>query len=302
MKWKVLQKGYRSWLLLERGLSKDTIKAYTSDIQYLSDYFQNINNKAPEDITRDHLELFLASLSDFNLSIATQARMISALRSFFGYLVIENHIQENPAKLIDMPSKGRHLPDVLSVEDVKLIIASIDLSTTNGERDKAILETLYGCGLRVSELTNLKISDIFFDQEFIRVIGKGDKERLVPIGRNASEQIKRYIFQVRTHQKIAPGYGDIVFLNRMGKRLSRISIFNIVKKHTELSGVKKSVSPHSFRHSFASHLIEGGADLRSVQQMLGHASITTTEIYTHVSNRYLRDAIMQYHPMENKKI
>lgn len=298
MKWEVLKKGYRSWLLLERGLSKQSISAYTSDIQYLIDYTSTTKFNNPEDITREYLEKFLASLEDHELSTATQSRMISALRSFFGYLVLENFLQENPALLIEMPTKGRHLPDVLSVEEVYTIIKSIDLSTPNGERDKAILETLYGCGLRVSELTALKISDIFFEEEFIRVIGKGDKERLVPLGRSASGQLKRYILEVRCHQKIASGYEDYVFLNRLGKTLSRVSIFNIVKHYTELGGIKKNVSPHSFRHSFASHLIEGGADLRAVQQMLGHASITTTEIYTHVSNRYLRDAIMQYHPLE----
>jgi len=302
MKWEELQKGYRVWLMLEKGLSKLTIKAYITNIQSFILYACNSGISNPQKISRKDLEEYLANLNELSLSVATQSRIISALRSFFNYLLIENEVESNPAMLLDLPARGVNLPDVLSVEEVFEIIAAIDLSKPNGERDKAILETLYGCGLRVSELINLKISDIFFREEFLRITGKGDKERLVPMGKNAGNQLQRYITHVRNNTKVYPGFEDYVFLNRLGKMISRVTVFNMVKHYTALSGIRKNVSPHSFRHSFASHLIEGGADLRAVQQMLGHASITTTEIYTHVSNRYLRDAILRFHPLESGKI
>ncbi|PID94982.1 MAG: tyrosine recombinase [Bacteroidetes bacterium] len=301
MKWEILRKGYHAWLLMERGLSKASIKAYISDIQTFVDYSSLNNMPSPERADSVHLARFIAQLGADELSIATQARMVSALRSFYNYLLLENIVTENPALLLEIPSRGRHLPDVLSVEEVYQIIHIIDLSTTHGERDKAIIETLYGCGLRVSELTSLRISNLHFKEEFIKIVGKGNKERLVPLGSSAAAQIKRYLYNVRNRQKIAPECEDILFLNQRGKALSRVSIFTMVKRYSELCGIRKNVSPHSFRHSFATHLIEGGASLRAVQQMLGHVSITTTEIYTHVSNRYLRDAIMQFHPMEKKK-
>ncbi len=293
-------KGYKQWLLLERNLSPQTITSYLSDLQLFSEYIEDHRTDKSGNITSKQIQDYLSYFSDNELSAATQARMLSTLRSFFQYLQLEEIIRENPAKLIDMPRQTRKLPVVLSVEEVYQILDSIDLSKPGGERNKAILEVLYGCGLRVSELVNLHLSDLFLKNEYIRIIGKGNKERLVPIARASSAQLQRYINQVRVHEKIDPQSQDIVFLNRSGKKLSRVSVYNIIKACTEQSGVRKNVSPHTFRHSFASHLVEGGANLRAVQQMLGHVSITTTEIYTHMSTRYLRDAIMHYHPLESK--
>ncbi|HPE87363.1 MAG: site-specific tyrosine recombinase XerD [Bacteroidales bacterium] len=300
MKWEISIRGYRSWILLERGLSKQTAMSYLSDLQYFYDYLNESGvSCTPMQVTREVLEKFLDSLSGADYSRATQSRMISSLRSYYSYLIIENLLDKNPAKLIDLPTVGRHLPDVLSVEEINRILMAVDLSKLHGERDKAILETLYGCGLRVSELTELTLSSLCFKEEYLRIIGKGNKERLVPMGTQTAKQLLRYIHMARIHQTISPGFEDSVFLNHHGKKLSRVAIFSMVKKYTLQAGITKNVSPHSFRHSFASHLIEGGADLRAVQQMLGHSSITTTEIYTHVSNRYLRDSLLTFHPLES---
>jgi len=237
---------------------------------------------------------------DIGMNATSQARILSGIKSFFNYLVLENIIEKSPAELIESPKLKRHLPDVLSYEEIAQILDSIDLSTAENRRNRAMLETLYACGLRVSELVSLKISMIYPKEGFVRIIGKGDKERLVPIGHTALEQILTYIKADRCHIEIQKGNEDIVFLNRYGKSLSRIMVFKIIKRLVAEAGIRKTVSPHTFRHSFATHLIEGGADLRAVQDMLGHESITTTEIYTHIDRRYLQDTIRHYHPLEKK--
>ena len=299
MNWDTLLNGYKAWIFLERKLSKNTFMAYLSDLESFKKFILNSDKPVmPQELNRDHIATYLTFIGTTGISPTSQARIISSLRSFYRYLHIEKITKENPAAKIDLPSLGRHLPEVLSIEEVNNIIAIIDLSSKTGERDKAILETLYGCGLRVSELTNLTISGIFFKEDYIKVTGKGDKDRLVPLGHSAANQIARYINFCRTEIKIKPGFEDIVFISRQGKGLSRVSVFNIVKAYAEKAGIKKEISPHTFRHTYATHLIENGADLRAVQQMLGHTSITTTEIYTHLSTKYLRDAILKYHPRE----
>jgi len=250
----------------------------------------------PVDINLNHLQTFISWINELGMSSHTQARVISGLKSFFKYLLVENIIKNDPTELLESPKLARKLPDTLSIEEINRLIDAIDLSQAQGQRNKAILETLYGCGLRVSELINLKISCLFFNSSFIRIIGKGDKERLVPIGRTAQKQISIYMETIRCHQEIKKGNDDIVFLNRYGAKLTRAMIFTIIKRLAVKINLKKTISPHTFRHSFASHLIDGGADLRAVQDMLGHESITTTEIYTHLDREFLRDAIIQFHP------
>lgn len=299
MNWDTLFNGYKAWIFLERKLSKNTLSAYLSDLESFKKYILNSDSPVmAQEVKRDHITAYLAFLKTSGISTTSQARIISSLRSFYRYLHIEKITKDNPATEIDLPGLGRHLPEVLSIDEVNNIFAIIDLSSKTGERDKAILETLYGCGLRVSELINLTISGIFFKEEYIKVTGKGDKERLVPLGHSAANQISRYINFCRTEIKIKPGYEDFVFISRQGKALSRVSVYNIVKAYAEKAGIKKTISPHTFRHTYATHLIENGANLRAVQQMLGHTSITTTEIYTHLSTQYLRDAILKYHPRE----
>ena len=246
------------------------------------------------------VECFITFLMDIGMNATSQARILSGIKSFFNYLVLENIIEKSPAELIESPKLKRHLPDVLSYEEIAQILDSIDLSTAENRRNRAMLETLYACGLRVSELVSLKISMIYPKEGFVRIIGKGDKERIVPIGHTALEQILTYIKADRCHIEIQKGNEDIVFLNRYGKSLSRVMVFKIIKRLVAEAGIRKTVSPHTFRHSFATHLIEGGADLRAVQDMLGHESITTTEIYTHIDRRYLQDTIRHYHPLEKK--
>lgn len=297
MSWDVYMKGFRSFLLLEKSLSVNSIEAYLHDTKKLVQYLDYSNQMTkPENIELKHLQDFVQWINKLGMSSYTQARVISGIRAFYKYLIIDNIITNDPTELLELPKISRKLPDVLSVEEINVLIAAIDLSHPQGERNKAILETLYGCGLRVSELINLKISDVYFNEGFVRIIGKGNKERLSPIGNSAMKQISIYLKQVRVHQEIKKGSADIIFLNRRGGKMSRQMIFFIIKELAEKNGLKKKIGPHTFRHSFATHLIERGADLRAVQDMLGHESITTTEIYTHLDRDFLRDAIIQYHP------
>ena len=297
MTWTSYTKGFTAFLKLERSLSENSIEAYNRDVNKLIEYldFQQLDLQ-PSDIKLAHLQDFLKWVNQLGMSARTQARVISGLKTFFKYLLLENIIRSNPAELLDSPRTGRHLPDTLNIEEIDKLFGAIDLSTPEGERNKTMLEFLYGCGLRVSELTGLKISDIRFNDGFISVIGKGNKQRLVPAGEGALRQLQVYLHQVRSHIDIQRGQEDYIFLNNRGKRITRVMVFYIVKSLAEKAGIRKTISPHTFRHSFATHLIEGGADLRAVQEMLGHASITTTEIYTHLDRDYLRSNILQFHP------
>jgi integrase/recombinase XerD len=288
---------FRNYLKLERSLSANSIEAYLGDLNKLFQYFESVNQQPQvKEITAADLKLFLSWINGLGMLSSTQARVISGLKSFFSFLLLEEVITTDPSALLESPRLTRHLPDTLDIHEINGMIEAIDASKPDGMRNKAILETLYGCGLRVSELINLKISDVFQENEFIRVIGKGNKERLVPIGNEALKYINIYLQETRVHIPIKKGFEDYIFLNRAGSRLSRISIFNITKALALKSGLKKSVSPHTFRHSFATHLIEGGADLRAVQEMLGHSSITTTEIYMHLDRDYLKGVITEFHP------
>lgn len=296
--WDIQKKGFKGFLAIEKSLSKNSIEAYLADIEKLTQYLE-LENKVhftPIQVKHEDLQHFLAKIYEMGLSARSQARIISGIKAFYNYLIIENLSEVNPAELLESPKIGRKLPDTLSIEEINTLITTIDLSSSTGERNKAILETLYGCGLRVSELVNLKISNIYFDEEFIKVTGKGDKERLVPISSSALKHIEIYLEQVRIHNKIAKGFEDFIFLNRSGKSLTRVMIFTIVKQLVEKVGIQKIISPHTFRHSFASHLVNAGADLRVVQDMLGHVSITTTEIYMHLDRSYLHQEIKKFHP------
>ena len=299
MSWNSIIMGFSSYLKLEKSLSDNTVESYIRDIGKLETYFININISYNV-INISNLQEFLANIHDIGLSAKTQARIVSSIKSFYKYLMLENIIDQNPAELLESPKIGRKLPDVLDIEEIESMIASIDRSKAEGERNVAIIEILYSCGLRVSELINLKISEIHFNEGFIRIIGKGNKQRLVPLGSVAAKHLNIYINEKRIHDKIFPEYKDIVFLNRRGKQLSRVMIFTIVKNIVALAGIRKNISPHSLRHSFATHLVEGGADLRAVQEMLGHQSITTTEIYTHLDRSYLMQNILNFHPLEKK--
>lgn len=295
MSWENSIKEFKYYLKVERSLADNSVNAYIRDIRKLADFCSKI--KVDElNISVNEIREFIADLNSKNISARSQARIISGVKAFFKYLIIEDYITNDPAMLIENPKIGLKLPEVLSVCEIELIISSIDLSNKQGERNRAILETLYSCGLRVTELINLKISNINFKEGYIKVIGKGDKERLTPIGSNALKYISIYVNEVRIHQKISKNHEDFVFLNNRGSKLSRVMIFTLIKRIVDKVGIKKKVSPHTFRHSFATHLIEGGADLRAVQEMLGHESITTTEIYTHLDRDYLRSNIMQFHP------
>lgn len=296
MKWQNALKDYQLYLQIERGLSKNSINSYSFDVIKLIDYLE-INNisVSPISISSDIIQQFIYEVAK-NLNARSQSRIISGLRSFFDYLIFEDYRTTNPLELIESPKIGRKLPDTLSEEDIDNIIKAIDLSKPEGERNRAMLETLYGCGLRVSELTNLKISDLFFEEGFIKVTGKGDKQRFVPIVDITQKYINIYKNEVRNHLKIQPGFEDTLFLNRRGKQLTRAMIFTIIKQLAEKIGLKKNISPHTFRHSFATHLLENNADLRSIQLMLGHESITTTEIYVHIDKSHLTKVVEKYHP------
>ncbi|MDF2519201.1 MAG: site-specific tyrosine recombinase XerD [Sphingobacterium sp.] len=293
--WQVIKKEFERFLKFERGLSINSIEAYLNDVSKFQIYCED-NGLALNKIVRKDIQDFLQWLQEFNISPFTQSRLISGLKTFFSFLVIEHDLDNNPTELLQAPRLARKLPSVLSIHEIDQLIAAIDLSSTEGQRNKTIIEVLYGCGLRVSELVNLKISNLFLDVEFIKVEGKGSKERLIPIGQQAIKHLRLYLDSVRPHIKIKNGNEDIVFLNRRGSALSRVMIFLIIKELAQKIGLQKIISPHTFRHSFASHLVEGGADLRAVQDMLGHESITTTEIYTHIDRDYLHSIITQYHP------
>lgn len=294
--WNRYIKDFITYLKIEKGLSPNSIEAYQRDIEKLWTFALDAK-KEPEQLTYPDLVEFMTVLVDLGLSARTQARIISALKQFFHFLIIEDIITVDPAELLESPKLGRKLPDVLSPEEVDTIIQNVDLSKAEGERNKAIIETLYSCGLRVSELINLRFEDLFFHEGFIRVIGKGNKERLVPVNETVESYINTYADNSRANlPKINPDHSHIVFLNRRGSQLTRNMIFTMIKETAILAGIQKSVSPHTFRHSFATHLLEGGANLRAIQEMLGHESITTTEIYTHLDQTMLRDAIMSFHP------
>ena len=295
MSWESSKKEFKYYLKVERSLADNSIQSYLRDINKLANYCRDIK-KNEKSVTTKDIRNFISHLVSEKISPRSQARIISGIKAFYKYLILEDYITDDPTLLIENPKIGLKLPEVLSVEEIELIISSIDLSKKQGQRNKAIIETLYSCGLRVTELINLKISNINFKEEYIKVIGKGNKERLTPIGSNALKYIQIYVNEVRIHQKISKGNEDIVFLNNRGSKLSRVMIFTLIKNILKKIGIKKKVSPHTFRHSFATHLIEGGADLRAVQEMLGHESITTTEIYTHLDKDYLRSNIMQFHP------
>lgn len=295
--WDSYKKGYKAWLQLEKSLSENSVEAYLHDIDKLTDYLQtNDIKRPPADIALKDLEAFVQWVHSLGMTPSSQARIISGLRSFYKYCLLEQITATDPTMLLESPKLIRKLPDTLSFEEIEKIINAIDLSKPEGERNKAILETMYSCGLRVSEVVNLKISCLYLDVGFVKVIGKGDKERLVPIGDDAVKFINIYRQTIRTHISIKKGEEDILFLNRRGSRLSRVMIFLILKALAKEAGITKNISPHTFRHSFATHLVEGGADLRAVQEMLGHESITTTEIYTHLDREYLRTTLSQYHP------
>ena len=294
-------KSYKIFLQTEKGLSQNTVLGYVGDVKFFLEFLSaNDNVRQLTDVNYDLVSDYLRHLNENNISGKSQSRIISSLRSFFKYLVLEKIITDNPMKIIEFPKLGLHLPDVLSVEDVEKIIASIDLSVPLGQRNRAILETLYGTGVRVSELVSLRLSDLFFDDGFIRVIGKGNKERLVPIGSMAVKQIKAYVSYYRNHVTPKKNSEDILFLNNRGGKLTREMVFIMVKQIVENAGVKKKVSPHTFRHSFATHLIQNGADIRVVQEMLGHESIVTTEIYTHIDSAKLKETIDKYHPFAHE--
>lgn len=295
--WAPQIKSYKAYLQLEKSLSDNSVEAYLRDVEKLTQYLQQGNlKKSPAEITLKDLQHFLRWIGELGMTPTSQARIISGIRSFYKFCIIENLVQKDPTALLEAPRLKRALPDVLSLEEIEGIIAAIDLSKPEGGRNKAILETMYSCGLRVSEMVNLKISHFYPDVGFIRVIGKGDKERLVPIGEVAIKYIRIYQKDIRVHVPVKKGQEDILFLNRRGSKLTRVMIFLIIKELAKIAGIKKNISPHTFRHSFATHLVEGGADLRAVQEMLGHESITTTEIYTHLDREYLRDTLQRFHP------
>lgn len=287
--------GFKAYLQLEKSLSKNSIEAYLKDITKLF-WFLDTIGKNPTEAGLQELTAFVHHLYNLGLSATSQARIISGIRAFYKYLKLENEMKDDPSALLELPKLARKLPEFLSIDEINALMDQIDVSTPDGSRNKAMLETLYSCGLRVSELTELKISNLFLQDQFVKVIGKGNKERLVPIGSVAIKHLKIYMDLIRVHIPIKKSYEDIVFLNKFGKTLSRQMVFLIIKDLTLKAGIHKNIGPHTFRHSFATHLIDGGADLRAIQEMLGHASITTTEIYTHLDRNYLRDIVLQFHP------
>ena len=295
--WEPYKKGFKAYLQLEKSLSDNSVQAYLRDIELLTNFLQEKKKlKAPSDIALKDLQFFLKWITELGMTATSQARIISGIRAFYKYCLLEQISKTDPTTLLDAPKLKRSLPDVLGFDEIESMIALIDLSKPEGGRNKAILETMYSCGLRVSEVVNLRISQLYLDVGFIRVVGKGDKERLVPIGRSAIKYINIYKNTIRVHSDVKKGNEDILFLNNRGSKLSRVMIFYIIKDLALKAGIKKTVSPHTFRHSFATHLVEGGADLRAVQEMLGHASITTTEIYTHLDREFLRKTLENFHP------
>jgi integrase/recombinase XerD len=299
--WEPYKKGFKAWLQLEKSLSDNSVEAYSRDVDKFTQYLQaSATLQSPDQVDLAVLQKFLQWIGGLGMTASSQARIISGLRAFYKYCLLEQVVKTDPTVLLEAPKLKRALPDVLTFEEIENIIAQIDLSKPEGVRNKAILETMYSCGLRVTELVNLKISCLYLDVGFIRVIGKGDKERLIPIGSSAVKHIGIYRQTIRTHTSIKPGHEDILFLNRRGSKLSRVMIFLLLKDLVKLAAITKNISPHTFRHSFATHLVEGGADLRAVQEMLGHESITTTEIYTHLDREYLRSELISHHPAFKK--
>jgi integrase/recombinase XerD len=295
--WDSYKKGFKNYLQLEKSLADNSVEAYLRDIDKLTQFLlETDDKKTPSEITLKDLQRFLKWIAEFGINASSQARIISGVKSFYKYCLLENVSANDPTTLLEAPKLKRPLPDVLSFNEIEAIIDQVDLSKPEGGRNKAILETMYSCGLRVSEVVNLKISQLYLDVGFIRVLGKGDKERLVPVGSSAIKYINIYKNNIRVHTEIKKGNEDILFLNKRGTKLSRVMIFYIIKEMAMKAGIKKTVSPHTFRHSFATHLVEGGADLRAVQEMLGHESITTTEIYTHLDREFLRKTLEQFHP------
>jgi integrase/recombinase XerD len=295
--WEPYKKGFKAYLQLERSLSGNSIEAYLSDIEKLTSFLLSTDRKKnPSEVSLDDLQQFIRWVAGLGMTPSSQARIVSGIRTFYRYCLLEDISPVDPTTLLEAPKLKRSLPDVLGFDEIELLINGIDLSTPEGTRNKAILETMYSCGLRVSEVVNLKLSQLYLDVGFVRVLGKGNKERLVPIGSSAIKHVDIYRRTVRVHQPVQPGEEDIVFLNRRGRRLSRVMIFLIIKDLAKSTGINKNISPHTFRHSFATHLVEGGADLRAVQEMLGHESITTTEIYTHLDREFLRKTLEQFHP------
>jgi integrase/recombinase XerD len=295
--WDPYKKGFKAFLQLEKSLSDNSVEAYLRDIEKLTRFLQEKNNvQSPANVTLPDLQQFIRWVNELGMTPTSQARIISGIRSFYKYCLIENIVTKDPTTLLEAPKLKRALPDVLTFDEIENIIGQIDLSKPEGGRNKAILETMYSCGLRVSEVVNLKLSAMYLDVGFIKVTGKGDKERLVPIGDAAVKYITIYKRDIRVHMPVKKGHEDYVFLNRRGAKLTRVMIFLILKELVKKAGITKNISPHTFRHSFATHLVEGGADLRAVQEMLGHESITTTEIYTHLDREFLRDTLQQFHP------
>lgn len=297
MRWENQIRQFQYHLKIERSFSQNSILAYTQDLEKLARYMNGqFPNISPTEVTLEHLRAFVDDLANLQISEFTQARIISGIKTFYKYLQYEERIQDNPSLLLQAPKLGRKLPDTLSYFEITQLLEGVKLGSPEGHRNRAILEVLYSSGLRVSELIELKIGNVYFEIGFLRIIGKGNKERLVPIGKDALKYLDIYLQEIRNHQKPAKGHEEFVFLNRRGKKLSRVMIFLVIKKLVEEVGLKKKVSPHTFRHSFATHLVEGGADLRAVQEMLGHESITTTEIYTHLDRDYLRQVLVEFHP------
>lgn len=294
--WEPYKRGFKAYLQLEKSLSQNSVDAYLADLQKLTIYLQEVGLKGPAQVELSDLQGFVKWIAGLGMTQASQARIISGLRAFYKYCLLEEVTKKDPTTLLEAPKLKRSLPDVLTFDEIESIINGIDVSTPEGIRNKAILETLYSCGLRVSEAVNLKLSQLYLDVGFVKVTGKGNKERLVPIGDSAIKHLTIYCKYTRVHLPVKPGEEDIVFLNRRGKRLTRVMIFLIIKNLVKKAGIKKIISPHTFRHSFATHLVEGGADLRAVQEMLGHESITTTEIYTHLDREFLRQTLQQFHP------
>jgi integrase/recombinase XerD len=295
--WKADIAGFKNYLRLEKSLSGNSVEAYLHDVEKLCQYLDfNKITSSSADLKTSEIRGFLNWIGELGMTATSQARILSGLRAFYKYLLHENMINNDPTELIDAPKIGRQLPDTLDVEEVDRLLNAVDRSTPEGERNRAMLEVLYGCGLRVSELVELRMSRIHASESFISVVGKGNKERLIPIGKTALTHIELYRDSIRVHVEAQKGEEDILFLNNRGRRLSRVMVFMIIKKLAMVAQIKKSISPHTFRHSFATHLVEGGADLRAVQEMLGHASITTTEIYTHVDRRFLKEQVLMYHP------
>ncbi len=301
MSWLNAIDDYTRFLRLEKSLSDNSIQAYKRDVKVLSRFAEEKLSKQPDELTSEDISQFLEFIHESGFNHRSQARILSGVKGFFKYLILEEVIDQDPSTLIEGPKMTRKLPDILSVEEIDAMEATFDLSKPEGQRNKAIIETLYSCGLRVSELVNFRLTDINFDQGFIRVVGKGDKERMVPIGHKATKEIKLYMPDRHSLPKIDKASENIVFLNRRGRKLTREMIFTIVKNAAKDAGITKSISPHTLRHSFATHLVEGGCDIRVVQEMLGHESILTTEIYTHLDRQYLRDTIIRFHPRSGKK-